>query len=271
MTKPLNLLAAAFLMLLSAASAHAQFLPFGDGKSYLHPSNATSADNLKLALSRYCGGGFGSSQANLYRISMSQNNITVMLTNRSDFLQPTCFPSPLDEIDLGRLLPGNYTLTITEPAEVPPGTSPIRTVIANYAFIVADARTTKAAPYVRLDYSGHWWDPLDSGWGLFIWHDAKSPIDSLLAAWFTYAADGKPMWYVFQPTWQTPWATNNAPMTQTSRAPGTTSPPPNPTSLTTVGTASLDFSNRGLVDTGKITYTFTGGPTLTREIKRFKP
>ena len=166
MTKPLNLLAVAFLMLLAAASAHAQFLPFGDGKSYLHPSNASSADNLKLALSRYCGGGFGSSQANLYRISMSQNNITVMLTNRSDFLQSTCFPSPLDEIDLGRLLPGNYTLTITEPAEVPPGTSPIRTVIANYAFIVADARTTKAAPYVRLDYSGHWWDPLDSGWGL---------------------------------------------------------------------------------------------------------
>lgn len=270
MKKRLDLIAVVTWVLLTADIAHAQFLPFGDGKSYLFPTNATSADNLKLALSRYCGGGFGVSQQNLYRLNMAQNVISVMLTNRSDLPVPTCAGSlPLDEVDLGRLLPGNYLLTITEPPE-PPSTAP-RVVISNYAFTIGDSRSTKAAPYVRLDYSGHWWDPADSGWGLFIWQDAKAPTDSLLAAWFTYGADGKPMWYVFQPTWQSAVATNSASMIQTARPPGTTSPPPNPTSLTTVGSASLDFSNTGNIDSGKITYTFTGGPTLTRTIKRFKP
>ena len=272
MRSPLNLLAAMLLTLISAGAARAQFLPIGDGKSYLYPTNKTSADDLKLVLSRYCGGGLGSSQSNLYRSSMSQNNITVMLSNRSDAPQPTCAPPlPLDEIDLGRLLPGNYTLTVTEPAELPPGILPTRTVIANYPFVVNDARETKAAPYVRLDYSGHWWDPADSGWGLFIWQDPKSPTDSVLAAWFTYGTDGKPIWYVFQPTWQSAAVTNGASMIQTRRPPGPTSPPSNPTSLTTVGTAKLDFSNTGAVDAGKIVYTFNGGPTLTRNIQRFKP
>ena len=63
-----------------------------------------------------------------------------------------------------------------------------------------DARLRKAAPYT----SGHlWatgWDPNDSGWGLFIWQNAASPVDrSMLVAWFTYKPDGTPMWYVFQP------------------------------------------------------------------------
>ena len=60
-------------------------------------------------------------------------------------------------------------------------------------------------------------------------------------------------------------------MRQTSRAPGTTIPPPNPTTYTAVGTASLDFTSFTTADTGKLTYTFTGGPTTVRNIQRFKP
>ena len=39
----------------------------------------------------------------------------------------------------------------------------------------------------------------------------------------------------------------------------------------TADTASLDFTNFGTADEGKITYTFTRGQTLTRTIKRFQP
>ena len=53
--------------------------------------------------------------------------------------------------------------------------------------------------------------------------------DRVLAAWFTYGADGKPIWHVFQPTWQTFATTATADLLRTSRPPGTTIPPPNPT------------------------------------------
>ncbi len=87
----------------------------------------------------------------------------------------------------------------------------------------------------------------------------------MLAAWFTYTPDGTPMWYVFQPGWQTSSATRDADLMQTRP------PPTSPTSVVVAGKASLDFTNFGTADEGKLTYTFNGGPTLVRNIKRFKP
>ena len=183
---------------------------------------------------------------------------------RATVIRPgACIGGPDEEIDIGTLPPGDYT------ASVPQVRQP--TTLDEVAFKVTDARVNKRAPYVRLDYSGHWWDPNDPGWGLFIWQDARSPTDSLLAAWFTYAADGKPNWYVFQPAWQTSTATQTAPLANSTRLSGTSSPPPTAGTPSAVGTASLDFTNFGTGDEGKITYTFTGGQTLTRTIQRFRP
>ena len=203
---------------------------------------------------------------------MTQNNITVTLGETLNGLVPTCPPSAArEEIDLGRLPAGSYTLSMTEAAN---GIAPRSGIVfANVPFTVTDARATKVAPYVRLDYSGHWWDPNDSGWGLFIWHDAR---DNVLAAWFSYTPDGKPMWYTFQPVFNTSSATRTVDLLQTSRAPGPTSPPPGPNTYTVVGSASLDFAhydylNNGDIDTGILTYTFTGGAKLVRNIRRFKP
>ncbi len=258
-----------FTLILVTALAHgeiiAQILP-GVTATVL-PVNPTSADNLKLIMLRRCDG-LGFNAANLYVVGMTRNNITVTLANTLSGITPSACaptPTPRDEVDLGRLPAGSYTLTVIEPTTQ---SNPSRTVINNLPFTVADARATKVAPYVRLDYSGHWWDPNDSGWGLFIWHDAR---DNVLAAWFTYTPDGKPMWYVFQPTWTTSASTVTTPLLQTSRLPGPTSPPPAPTSYATVGSASLDFTNFGTADEGKITYTFTGGAQQVRNIQRFKP
>lgn len=251
---------------------------FGSPYIYLVPDKPTSADNLKLSMTdRTCGGG-ASYVAQPYFVSMTQNNITVRLGEQKLALRPLCPYAPQEEIDLGRLPAGSYTITVIgSPSNNPPN----EVVLDITAFTVTNARFLKTAPYVRLDYSGHWWDSDDSGWGLFIWHDAR---DNVLAAWFTYTPDGKPVWYVFQPKWRfsasptfidigimVGTTTFPADLMQTSRMPGPTSPPPNPTSMIVVGTASLDFSNFGTADGGKLTYTFNGGPTLVRNIKRFKP
>ncbi len=248
-----------------AIPAFAQNLP---ASTVLVPANPTSADAIKLSLKDTTCGGINRYLGNPYRVSMVQNAITVSLGEKTPIGVPLCPAAPQEEIDLGRLPAGNYTLTVNHYA--PPGTGPFP-VFTNYAFMVTDARANKADKYVRLDYSGHWWDPNDSGWGLFIWQDARSPTDSLLAAWFTYAADGKPNWYVFQPAWQTSTATQTAPLANSTRLPGATSPPPTAGTPSAVGTASLDFTNFGTADEGKITYTFTGGQTLTRTIQRFRP
>ena len=264
MKKRIFLFATVLSLTIFVGQACAQFDPRGD--FVLLPASPTSADNLTLTASRNCSN-LLLYRANAYQVSMSQNNITVMRGEIVNTIRPaTCPPGAMrDEIDLGRLPAGNYTLTVINS---PLGTTPATTEFSNVPFTISDARLLKQAPYVRLDYSGHWWDPNDPGWGLFIWHDAR---DNVLAAWFTYGADGKPIWYVFQPTWQTFAATTTTPLRQTSRAPGTTIPPPNPTTYTAVGTASLDFTSFTTADAGKLTYTFTGGPTTVRNIQRFKP
>jgi hypothetical protein len=244
----------------------AQQLP-GLVEAVLLPINSTSADALKLSMapSDNCS----AFKANPYTISLSQNSITI---TPGELGEPrVCTPTlarPRREFDLGRLPAGNYTLTVVEPAFA---NSPAKVVIDKAPFTVTDARANKAAPYVRLDYSGHWWDPKDSGWGLFIWQDAKSATDNILAAWFTYTPDGKPMWYVFQPKWETASATLTADLVQGSRLPGTTSPPPTAGTFVTAGTAKLDFTNFGTADEGKIIYTFANGVTITRNIQRFRP
>ena len=261
MKKRMSMFAVAVFATLLASTVTAQQSPLD---SVLFPTNPTSTDNLKLSFSSRTCGGIVPYKSNSYRVSMSQNNITVTLGEHVPSPIPLCPPAPREEIDLGRLPSGNYTLTVIEaPTGIQPGA-----LIANAPFTVTDARIAKTAPYVRLDYSGHWWDPNDSGWGLFIWHDAR---DNLLAAWFTYAADGKPIWYTFQPKWQTSSATFETALLQTSRAPGATVPPPNPTAFVVAGAVSLDFTNFGTADEGKLIYTLTGGAKQVRNIQRFKP
>jgi hypothetical protein len=265
-------IAVSIVMLTGAAQAQEllEGLPVGSLGSLL-PKNPNSVDNIRLNLyDQTCGGGLRYT-GNPYRVSMAQNNITVNLGEQASNPFGLCPPGPREEIDLGRLPAGNYTLTlISSGGKYGPGT-----IVDKFPFVVTDARATKAAPYVRLDYSGTWWDPNDSGWGLFIWQDAKQPVDVLLAAWFTFAADGKPVWYTFQPQWASVSTTTEAALLQSNRLPATGNPPPNPplgpNTFTQAGTASLDFATFGAGDEGKLTYAIGTGAKIVRTIKRFKP
>jgi hypothetical protein len=50
---------------------------------------------------------------------------------------------------------------------------------------VADLATTT-------NYTDLWWNPNESGWGINLAHQG----DTIFAAWYTYRADGTPMWLV---------------------------------------------------------------------------
>jgi hypothetical protein len=43
-----------------------------------------------------------------------------------------------------------------------------------------------------IDYTDLWWNPNESGWGVTLTHQ----FGFIFAAWFTYDAAGKPIWYV---------------------------------------------------------------------------
>ncbi len=231
----------------------------------ISPQNPTSFDHIILGLGdRTCGGSLPYI-TNPYQISMDKNNITVKLGIRKNGLVTLCPPNASQLADLGKLPPGDYTVTVVaDPNDI----SGYEINVRNATFTVADGRSYKTAPFVRLDYNGLWWDPNDPGWGLFIWQDND---DNMLAAWFTFAADGKPMWNVFQPKFKTGYATFDADLLQASRLPGAGSPPPGPNTNTVIGTASLDFTTYEPSEAGKITYTYNGSQKLTRTIQRFKP
>jgi hypothetical protein len=247
--------------------SHAQTAPnptFADG--ILIPANPSSADNIVLSLfGRTCSRGYA---AERYRVSMAQNHVTVKLGEQGPpIIIGLCPPQPRDEIDLGKLPAGDYTVTVIESVNGPFKSNPIQ----NAPFTVTDARVLKQKPWVNLNYAGMWWDPADSGSGLFIWQDA---LDNTLATWFTYGADGKPSWYVFQPKWgyfgsDTLAATE---LLQTDRKPGPTISPPGPTSYTVVGTAWLNFLHYKADDeSGELSITFKGQPTRVIKIQRLKP
>jgi len=242
----------------SAGVVSAQPRPLGFS---LSPSNPTTVDNITAKVTIGCF--YNAYVTNPYRVVMVQNNITVRLGEYRTVISGGCPPTPDDEIDLGKLPVGSYTLTVTSAAFC---TQPSVTLVDNAPFNVTIGRTRTQRPSPRLDYSGSWWNPADSGSGLFIWQD---PFYGTLAAWFTYSTDGKPQWYVFQPIWSpSSTATPEAVLLQTSRMPGSTIPPPNPTTNNIVGKASLDFTNFSTVDKGVLTITLTGGATQVINIQR---
>ncbi len=243
---------------LGVINANAQPRPAG---FTLSPPSPTTADNITAKVTIGCA--YNAYTTNPYRVSMAQNNITVRLGEYRNVIVGVCPPTPDDEIDLGRLPMGSYTLTVVNAAF---GSQPSVTLVDNAPFNVTLGRPRTQRPSPRLDYSGSWWNPDDPGSGLFITQD---PFYGTLATWFTYATDGKPQWYVFQPTWSlTSSATPDADLLQTSRMPSPSFPPPNPTTNNIVGTASLDFTNFSMVDKGVLTIALAGRAKQVINIQR---
>lgn len=260
---------------ISSASGQVSTL---DGQSHIRPAKPSSADYIVIVMPEGSCGGLQPYVGSPYRVSMTANNITVTQGRRdvSQTIPSDCQLQPSDPrrevVGIGQLPPGNYTFSVLAS---PVGTSPATTLVANAPFAVTDARAAKAAPYVRLNYTGGWYDPNDFGWGLFVSQDKD---DNLVASWFTYAANGKSEWYSFQPMaprWATGFRTITDNFYLINREPGISSPPATRASIEPAGTASLDFTplqrDPGFnpFNSAVFTYTFRGGQAQVRTLQRF--
>ena len=227
----------------------------------ISPVTPSSADTITMRIDRGRPRPF---LGDSYRVSQENNRVRVSLGARNpNFIDPGLPFLPGAEftyVELGRLPPGGYTVDVVTAATSSQGELVVATGIP---LVVSDARTSKTAPYVQLNYADHWWNPAESGWGLFIWHDNR---DRVLAAWFTYSSDNKADWYTIQAG---SWVTYNRYEGQVIR---TTGPafsafvPGSPVQLQAVGSASLNFTD---ANNGVFTYTLNG-VTQSKTITRFK-
>ena len=233
------------------------------------PAQPSSADTIYLKIPRVCANSVYAGAG--YRTSATGGKIRVDVLLSGP---PPCAvglpPAPALWVEIGRLPAGSYVLDIVENYNTLVSSSPFFTTVAsNVPFAVSDHRAGKTAPAVRLNYSDHWWDPGNSGSGLFIWQDAR---DQLLAAWFTYGADGKAAWYTIQAGAWVSATRYEGKLVQTSRPPVVNGPiePPGPTGVLIVGTAALDFSGDDGALAGVFSVKFdNAASTQTRNIRRF--
>jgi hypothetical protein len=127
------------------------------------------------------------------RVSQEGSDIVVRISARG-----TPVPGNLSwvgfDIRLGAFPAGTYTVSTVDGGMVDqpgnPVLAPQRLEFTVAAPAPADPPTTFRP---RNDYSGHWWNPKESGWGLSI---HQSPSDPMMVVFYTYNAAGRPVWYV---------------------------------------------------------------------------
>ena len=222
------------------------------------PTAPTSADSITL---RYRTNIFGARfLRDFYKVNMTNNRIRVVLGEVDQ--TPTIDPGLafLIDMDIGRLPSGSYVIDLFRALSGQPDTA----IVLNIPLTVADNRVAKALPYVQLNYADHWWNPAESGWGLFIWHDN---LDRVLAAWFTYGNDNKAEWYTIQGGRWLFFNRYEGQIIKTTGPAFSTFVPGSAVQTQVVGTASISFTD---ANNGTFTYTLNG-VTQTKNITRFKP
>ena len=193
------------------------------------------------------------------QVSQENNRIRVVL-GIPGFGTPAPIPgSEFTYAELGKLPAGTYVVDVFSRGS---GTQQVA-ITTGIPLVVTDGRAGKPAPWVQLNYADHWWNPAESGWGLFIWHDSR---DRVLAAWFTYGSDNKADWYTIQAG---SWLFFNRYEGQVIK---TTGPafsafvPGSVVQAQSVGTANIVFTD---ANNGVFTYTLNG-VTQSKAITRFK-
>jgi hypothetical protein len=154
---------------------------------------------------------------------------------------------------LGSFGAGSFSVVVTDSAGVQ---------LTSGSFTVNDTYANKTSPFPVVDYSDHWWNPQESGWGTSIMQHPSSEV--LVVVWFVYNSAGVPTWYVI-PSGQ--WT--NA-VTYTGTVYKTTGPffgssfDPSHVSVTPAGNATLSFTGYA---TANFSYTvdgITGTKAITR-------
>lgn len=138
--------------------------------------------------------------------------------------------------------------------------------------VKAPAVTRVNTPWI--DYSDHWWNPLEPGWGMMVWHEKNT--NGFMAAWFGYGTEGKPYWFTVQGgNWQrvvngTAVGFRYSGPIFESAGPDYTflNFDPNRVSARRIGTATIEFTD---ARNGTLSFTVDNVVTRTTRITRFNP
>ena len=228
----------------------------------ISPAAPSSADTITM---RFDNGRPFPYLGDSYRVSQEGNRVRLTLgrhdPNFIDAGAPIVPGTQFTYVELGKFPPGAYTVDVVTAATSTQGEF---LVAIGLPLVVSDARTLKTAPYVQLNYADQWWNPAESGWGLFIWHDK---LDRVLAAWFTYGSDNRAEWYTIQSGNWVNQKQYDGQIIKTTGPSFAAFVPGSAVQVQAVGTASLNFTD---ANNGTFTYTLNG-VTQTKTITRFKP
>ena len=159
------------------------------------------------------------------------------------------------DVELGRFPAGTYTVNLQSPNAFDPPVTVQFTVGAS----LSSPTSSYPGNQPTVNYSGLWWSPSESGWGLSI---AQGATNQLFAVWFVYATSGEPVWSTLQPGNLTSSSFNTS---YTGPIYKTTGPnfmgTFNPASVgaTQVGTGTLQFRH---ADSGTLNYVIDGVRTI---------
>jgi hypothetical protein len=178
-------------------------------------------------------------------VSMSGADITIGL----DFIIDIGCGPPYD-VELGHFPTGNYTVHLPN---LPGPASAQFTVGPRMPQGSTNGGGSGTVPAVN--FSGMWWNALESGWGLSI---SQGPTNQLFAAWFVYDATGMPTWYTLElGSWRVFWndSTYSGSVYKYAGPYFATTFDPNRVMGTWVGTGTLTFWD---AYTGRFEYTIAG-------------
>ena len=194
------------------------------------------------------------------RVRAALNTLRVTQTLNNCLVAGT--PEIVD-VRLGALPAGDYRIEVYGSTDI--GLAPIETL----AFQVREpAEVAIFPPPTRplTDYSGLWWNPQESGWGLSL---HQSAFHAIFGAWFVYGSGNQPEWFTLQggqwsdsTTWRGTLYRTTGPF---FAGPGYD---PRLVLVQAAGSVTLDFRQR-TGEEGRARFTYTvNGATVTKVIER---
>lgn len=182
-----------------------------------------------------------------------------VLLNENVACSPPGLTIPFD-IRLGAYPQGTYDVEAVTFDNTLNG--PVQRVLQTLQFTVAARVPVRLPRYNPLaDYTGMWWTPQESGWGLSI---HQSGADTLFGTLFVYDAQNRAQWFTMQPGMWTTATRWEGPLYRTT-GPHFAAQPFNPAQVQVqaVGTAVLEFETQaGGGTTARLTYTVDGVATV---------
>jgi len=191
----------------------------------------------------------------------------VFVFSRSNSATGPAFGGPFDPSRVAYTEVGNATLSFSD-ANNGTMTATVEGVsiskpITRYVFAApVPTCTAGGVAGAQPNYQDLWWRSTESGWGVNIAHQG----DILFATWYTYAADGKPMWLSASNLARTGNGTYSGTLTRSWGPPLGASPwDPSKVTRMPAGTVTFTFSDAA---NGMMTYTVEG-VTQSKPITRF--